>query len=147
MPAIQVRWLLWCLLLTSAWAKPYDYRPLGLKFPCHLDLVTAKSYRPNTADYMWPSMAGPKLNLVIHQATAEATFDQELKFSFGENLKPLSVKSPKGWSYARGVGFRAAFVHTKVGRIFIGARTRSKPPLSDAELEKVILAFVRAQNP
>lgn len=137
--------LLALLICLAVGAETYEFRgPAGLKFACHLDLLPAKSYRPGTADYMWPSFSGPRLNLVLHKAAPEATFEEELDFAFGEKLRPTSIKSPKGYSLARGEGFVAAFVLAPKGRVFVGARTRSKPPLPAAELEKVVLGIVRS---
>ena len=145
----MLRWILLIgLLVAPAWSAPsYTYHALGLQFQCGLDLVTAKSYRPHIADYMWPSMSGPQLNLVLHLAAPGATLEEELQNAFGETLIPTSTKAPKGWSLARGPGFRGAFVHSSRGRLFIGARTRSQPPLSDAQLDRIILDIVRSQYP
>lgn len=131
-------------LALAVCAQAAEFSNFGFRFRCSRDLIPAKSFRPGTADYMWPSLAGPKLNLVLHCASQEASFEEELDFAFGEKLEPRWVKHPKGWSHAGGPGFRAAFVHTKAGRVFVGLRTRSQPPLSDRELQKTMLEIVRS---
>jgi len=133
------RCFLFLLLALAAWAEPRVYRaPVG-QFRCHLDLVTAKAYRAQTADYMWPSMSGPQLNLVLHLAQPEASFEEELEFAFGESLIPESVRGQRAY----GKGFRAAFIETSRGRLFVGARTRSRPPLADSTLDRVIYDIQR----
>jgi hypothetical protein len=131
------------LLAAAAWAETRTYRaPIG-QFRCHLELVTAKAFRAQTADYMWPSMSGPKLNLVLHLAGPQASFEEELEFAFGENLIPESRTAHR----ARGKGFRAAFIAKPEGRIFVAARTRSIPPLSDSQLQRVVADIERTLKP
>lgn len=131
------------LLALAAWAEPRVYHaPVG-QFRCHLDLVIAKAYRAQTADYMWPSMSAPQLNLVLHLARPEASFEEELQFAFGESLVPESVKGRRAY----GKGFRAALIETSRGRLFVGARTRSRPPLADSTLDRVIYDIERTLAP
>lgn len=132
------------LLLGMARAQPYSFEALGSRWSCSLDPIPCKSYRPHTADFMWPGFDGPQLNLVLHLAPQGAGFGEELNFAFGESLKPLATRAPKGYSLARGRGFCAACVHTGQGRVFIGARSRSKPPLSDRRLEQLVMELIRS---
>ena len=132
------------LLLGTGRAQPYSFQALGSTWSCSLDPIPCKSYRSRAADFMWPSFDGPKLNLVFHLAPQGASFEEELDFAFGETLKPLAIRAPKGYSLAQGPGFCAAFVHTGRGRVFIGARSRSKPPLPDRRLEQVVMELIRS---
>jgi len=133
------------LSCSLAWA--YSFEALGLKWRCSVDPVVAKCYRPRTADFMWPSMSGPQLNLVFHLCSAEASAEEELEFAFGEKLRPEHHKAAKGWTLARGKGFRGAFVHTARGRVFIGLRSRSQPPLSEARLDKLVQELISSAYP
>lgn len=126
------------IVLCCSLAQAYSFEALGLVWKCSVDPVVAKSYRPQTADFMWPSMSGPQLNLVFHLCTPQASAEEELEFAFGERLKPENTQAAKGWSLSRGRGFRGAFVHTSKGRIFIGLRSRSQPPMPEARLDSLV---------